>query len=60
MNRSYIDQIGDKIALASSLISKLEKDFPNIEGSLKTRRNIQKEIKFLEKVSDSIFAFEDK
>lgn len=51
MELSYIEQISDKIVLANSLIEKLENDFPNVEGSLKTRRNISKEIKFLEKVS---------
>lgn len=48
---SYLQQISDKIELANTLIDKLEKDFSRIEGSVKTRRNIQKEIKFLEKVN---------
>lgn len=47
---TYLKQIDEKIELANTLIDKLEKDFPKIEGSVKTRRNIQKEIKFLEKV----------
>jgi hypothetical protein len=48
---SYIDQIDEKIELAKSLVKKLECDFSNVEGSIKTKKNIVKEIKFLEKVS---------
>lgn len=48
---TYIKSVEDKIELANTLIEKLENDFPSVDGSLKTRRNIVKEIKFLEKVN---------
>jgi hypothetical protein len=48
---SYIQVIDEKIELGRSLIDKLEHDFIKIEGALKTKRNIEKEIKFLQKVS---------
>lgn len=52
---TYIDQIDEKIDLAYSLVKKLDCDYPNVEGSTKTKKNILKEIKFLEKVSETIY-----
>lgn len=49
---SYINLIIDeKIALADDLIEKLEENFIEIDGAKKTKRNIEKEKKFLIKVS---------
>lgn len=48
--KSYIELIDEKIELGRSLVEKLQRDFIEIEGALKTKRNIDKEIKFLEKV----------
>lgn len=49
---SYINLIIDeKIALAEDLIEKLEENFIEIDGAKKTKRNIEKEKKFLIKVS---------
>lgn len=55
---SYIALIDEKIELGRSLVEKLERDFIEVEGALKTKRNIDKEIKFLEKVKKipSMFA----
>lgn len=48
---SYINFIIDeKIALAEELIGNLEKNFIEIDGAKKTKRNIEKELKFLRKV----------
>lgn len=59
---TYIDQIDEKIELAKSLVKKLDCDFSNVEGSVKTKKNIAKEIKFLEKVSvrEKIYILKDK
>lgn len=49
---SYINFIIDeKIALAHELMKKLEDNFIEIDGAKKTQRNIEKELKFLIKVS---------
>lgn len=49
---SYINFIIDeKIALAHELMKKLEDNFIEIDGAKKTKRNIEKELKFLIKVS---------
>lgn len=50
---SYLELIEEKIELGRSLIEKLERDFIEVEGGVKTKRNIEKEIKFLEKVRNS-------
>lgn len=47
-----LDLIDEKIGLGRSLVVKLEQDFIDVDGALKTKRNIDKEIKFLEKVND--------
>lgn len=49
---SILELIDEKIELGRSLVAKLEQDFIDVDGALKTKRNIDKEIKFLEKVSD--------
>lgn len=49
-NNSIFEQIDEKIELGRSLIDKLERDFCEVDGVVKTKRNIEKEIKFLEKV----------
>lgn len=56
---SYINFIIDeKIALAEELIEKLEENFIEIDGAKKTKRNIEKEKKFLNKVNfKSLFQF---
>lgn len=48
---SSISIIDEKIELGKSLIEKLDRDFIDVEGAVKTKRNILKEIKFLQKVS---------
>lgn len=48
---SLIELIDEKIQLGRSLVEKLERDFIEVDGVLKTKRNIDKEIKFLQKVS---------
>jgi hypothetical protein len=48
--KSYIEFIDEKIAYGKSLVEKLERDFITIDGALKTKRNIDKDIKFLQKV----------
>ncbi|CRK90104.1 CLUMA_CG003822, isoform A [Clunio marinus] len=45
-----IELIDEKITLAKSLVDKLENDFIEIDGGLKTKRNIDKEMKFLQKL----------
>lgn len=50
LEKSYIEFIDEKIELGKSLVDKLECDFIAIDGALKTKRNIEKEIKFLQKV----------
>lgn len=53
---SHIEVIDEKIELGRSLIEKLEHDFIGIvDGALKTKRNIDKEIKFLQKVRRILF-----
>lgn len=47
---SIHEQIDEKIELGRSLIDKLERDFQEVDGAVKTKRNIDKEIKFLQKV----------
>jgi hypothetical protein len=47
--------IEEKIDLGKSLIEKLGKDFQYVDGALKTKRNIEKEITFLQKVNISNF-----
>lgn len=49
-NSSYIEIVEEKINLGRSLVEKLNCDFIQVEGAQKTKRNIEKEIKFLEKV----------
>lgn len=51
-----LELIDEKIELGRSLVDKLEQDFIVVDGALKTKRNIDKEIKFLEKVSDWKFS----
>lgn len=46
--------IDEKIELGRSLADKLERDFIKIEGALKTKRSVAKEIQFLQKVSKKI------
>lgn len=53
--KSYIEFIDEKISYGKSLVEKLELDFITIDGALKTKRNIEKEIKFLQKVSRIFF-----
>lgn len=53
---SILELIDEKIELGRSLVDKLERDFIVVDGALKTKRNIDKEIKFLEKVSDWKFS----
>lgn len=52
--KSYLELIEEKVQLGRSLTEKLERDFIEVEGGLKTKRNIDKEIKFLEKVCRKI------
>lgn len=48
--------IDEKISLAQELISKIEKDFIDIVGARKTKKNLENEIKGLLKVlNNSIF-----
>lgn len=54
-NISYLELIDEKIELGRSLVEKLERDFIEIDGAVKTKRNIDKEIKFLIKVIKLIF-----
>lgn len=42
--------IDEKIKLGRSLVGKLEQGFSDVDGALKTKRIIDKEIKFLQKV----------
>lgn len=51
---SYLELIDEKIAVGRTLVDKLEQDFIGVDGALKTKRNIDKEIKFLQKVSRRI------
>lgn len=46
-----IKLIDEKLQLGRSLAAQIERDFIKIDGALKTKRSIQKEIQFLEKVS---------
>lgn len=48
---SLIELINEKIQLGRSLVEKLERDFIEVDGASKIKRNIDKEIKFLQKVS---------
>lgn len=50
-----LELVEEKILLGRSLVEKLECDFIEIDGALKTKRNIEKEIKFLQKVSEFFF-----
>lgn len=51
-NNKEIDVlIDEKINLATELIDKLDKDFAEVEGCTKTKRSVEKELKFLKKVS---------
>jgi len=50
MESSCLDLIDEKIELGRSLIDKLERDFIAIDGAMKTKRNIDKEINFLQKL----------
>lgn len=54
-NISCLGLIDEKIELGRSLVLKLEQDFSDVDGAMKTKRNIDKEIKFLQKVSEGIF-----
>lgn len=53
--KSYLDLIEEKIESGRNLVVKLEKDFLEVEGASKTKRNIEKEIKFLQKVREKYF-----
>lgn len=46
-----MELIDEKIVLGRSLADKIERDFIKIDGALKTKRSIDKEIQFLQKVS---------
>lgn len=48
--KTYVELIDEKIEIGRKLIVKLENDFITVDGALKTKRNIDKEIKFLQKV----------
>lgn len=58
-NLACFDLIDEKIELGRSLVEKLEQDFIEVDGAMKTKRNIDKEIKFLQKVSNLIFQGRD-
>lgn len=47
---TILQLIEEKIDLGQSLVDKIEQDFIEIDGAVKTKRNIEKEIKFLQKV----------
>lgn len=51
--KTYVEFIDEKIELGRQLVAKLERDFIEVDGALKTKRNIDKEIKFLQKVTES-------
>lgn len=54
--KTYVELIDEKIDFGRKLAVKLERDFIAVDGALKTKRNIEKEIKFLQKVcSERIF-----
>lgn len=42
--------IEEKVNLAIELIDKLETDYSKVDGAIKTKRSIEKEMKFLQKV----------
>lgn len=48
--KTYVELIDEKIEIGRKLVVKLEDDFIGVDGALKTKRNIDKEIKFLQKV----------
>lgn len=48
---SLVALIDEKIELGRSLANKIERDFIKVDGGLKTKRSIDKEIQFLQKVS---------
>lgn len=52
---TILQLIEEKIDLGQSLVDKIEQDFIEIDGAVKTKRNIEKEIKFLQKVRRKIF-----
>lgn len=43
--------IDEKVKLAQDLIEKLQKDFININGARKAKRNLEKEKNFIQNVS---------
>lgn len=44
------ENIYEKIEIAKELIDKLDKNYLKVDGGVKTKRYIEKEIKFLQKV----------
>ena len=42
--------IEEKVNLAIELIEKLETNYSKVDGAIKTKRSIEKEMKFLQKV----------
>lgn len=51
LENSCLELIDEKIELGRSLADKIERDFIKVDGALKTKRSIDKEIQFLQKVS---------
>jgi hypothetical protein len=56
-NPEILNLIDNKILLCNELIEKLQNYFNDIDGVQRTRRNIEKERKFLKKVKLSKFNF---
>lgn len=54
--KTYVELIDEKIEIGRDLVVKLERDFITVDGALKTKRNIDKEIKFLQKVCSELFS----
>jgi hypothetical protein len=57
LENSLLELIDEKIEIGRSLAAKLEQDFIDIDGASKTKRNIDKEIKFLQKVRQVLIEF---
>lgn len=50
-NTENVDSlIDEKVNLAVELIDKLENNYSKVEGAIKTKRSIEKEMKFLQRV----------
>lgn len=50
-NTENVDSmIDEKVSLALELIDKLESNYSKVEGAIKTKRFIEKELKFLQRV----------